>query len=542
MIGEITLKFGPTQNGPPLTFSAGTVTLIVGPNNSGKSLLIRELERGFGRTNPPPLILDRLEVRSLRPSAAKWISALIPIAGHLQLRNALTGGGAGFNNLRELEQTLTDPEQANQLRNVAPLMTKKLDGSTRLSLCNDQGVGDLRSPSSGTLASLYRDDAARSQFRKHIFDSFGAHAVFDPTNVGQIRLKLSAAPLPHPDLERHLTAEAVSFFDQATPISEMSDGVRAYIGMVAAALSMNSLMILIDEPEAFLHPPLVRTLGRTLASLAGERDGTIIAATHSPEFVMGCIQSGKPVNILRLSYSGGVATARLLASNEVARLMKDARLRSATPLSALFYRSAVIAESDVDRVFYQEVNERLLAANDVACPDCLFTNVQNIQTIRLLVEPLRKMGVPAAAVVDLDIITNSEQRLLYQAAGVPNGLVKTLGQWTGEVRASFERLGREPKAVGVQALPAADREVATTLLSMLREYGVFVVPVGELERWLADLGVSARKSDWLPRVLDAMGSDPDSPDYLRPGDSDVWSFVSSVGAWLGDPQRKGMPE
>jgi hypothetical protein len=322
----------------------------------------------------------------------------------------------------------------------------------------------------------------------------------------------------------------------------MSDGVRAYVGILTAALSVNPLVLLIDEPEEFLHPPLVRSLGKTLADLAAEREGVIVAATHSPDFVMGCIQSGKRVNILRLTYEDAVPKARLLASEDIYPLMKDPRLRSAAPISAMFYRGAVICESDADRVFYQEINERLLDGAETALKDCLFANVQNLQTIRLLVEPLRKMGIPTAAIVDLDLITDPEQRHLYRAAGIPDGIVKTLGQWTGEVRAAFKRLNLTPKEAGIGALNADDRDVAETLLSTLGQYGVFAVPVGELERWLPHLNVSAHKSEWLGRMLERLGTDPAGPGYVRPGKSDVWDFLRNIALWVSDPNKKGMPE
>src|ERR1700730_4746707 len=152
------------------------------------------------------------------------------------------------------------------------------------------------------------------------------------------------------------------------------------------------------------------------------------------------------------------------------------------------------------------------------------------------------MGIPAAAVVDLDLITNSEQRLLYRAAGVPDGLVKTFGQWTGEVRAAFEQLGVQPKQAGINALKPADRDVASTLLEALEQYGVFVVNVGEVENWLATLGVTGQKREWLGRVIEAMGTDPAAADYLQPQRSDVWEFLRRIARWTSSDSRKGMPE
>jgi ABC-type polar amino acid transport system ATPase subunit len=301
MIDTIALKFGPLPGAPPLRFCPGTVTVVVGPNNSGKSLLIRELD-SF-QQNQPRLIVQDATLRSISPAAAKRIEEQVGlVSGQLQLRNCFTNGGMAFNNIEELRRILTDSTQANQLKALVSFLKLRLDGVARLNLCNDQGVGDLSAPPSGALAALYRDDVARERLRALVMEAFGLHLVFDPTTVGQIRLKLSKVALPHPDLERHLTQTAIEFFSGATHISAMSDGVRAYIGILTAALSVPSLMLLIDEPEAFLHPPLVRSLGRTLTTLASERDGVIVAATHSPDFVMGCIQSGKAVNILRLTW------------------------------------------------------------------------------------------------------------------------------------------------------------------------------------------------------------------------------------------------
>ena len=44
MIGEIKLKFGSKGTANPLNFVPGAVTIFVGPNNSGKSLLLQEIE------------------------------------------------------------------------------------------------------------------------------------------------------------------------------------------------------------------------------------------------------------------------------------------------------------------------------------------------------------------------------------------------------------------------------------------------------------------------------------------------------------------
>jgi hypothetical protein len=87
-------------------------------------------------------------------------------------------------------------------------------------------------------------------------------------------------------------------------------------------------------------------------------------------------------------------------------------------------------------------------------------------------------------------------------------------------------------------------EDSETLFGNLEPYGIFLVPVGELERWLAESKLPQgldRKQDWLTAVFETMGNDHTHPAYFRPRQRDVWSFMEKIGRWLADPNRRGMP-
>ena len=45
VLERISLRAGATSDAPGLAFQPGSVTLFVGPDNSGKSLVLREIER-----------------------------------------------------------------------------------------------------------------------------------------------------------------------------------------------------------------------------------------------------------------------------------------------------------------------------------------------------------------------------------------------------------------------------------------------------------------------------------------------------------------
>src|SRR5205807_734237 len=131
------------------------------------------------------------------------------------------------------------------------------------------------------------------------------------------------------------------FHGAATLIEDFSDGVQAFTGLITAVLSLPHRVLLVDEPDAFLHPPLARRLGQDMTNVAGEREGTLIAATHSADFLMGCLESTADASLVRLTYDGGVATARALAPDRVAALVKDPLLRSTDALDGLFHKSVV---------------------------------------------------------------------------------------------------------------------------------------------------------------------------------------------------------
>ena len=363
----------------------------------------------------------------------------------------------------------------------------------------------------------------------------------DPTGMQFFRIKMSHTAPPD-GIEDQLGPEAQEFFAQAEDIADLSDGIKAFTGLVAAVTSTDFRVMLIDEPEAFLHPILARKLGRRLTQLAKERKGNVLAATHSPEFVMGCVEAGE-ANVVRLTYQGKSkrATARHLRSDDLRNIMKDPLLRSTGVLGGLFHEGVVVGESDGDRAVYQEVNQRLLDQEWAGAENTLFLNAYEKSTVQRIVKPLREMGIPAAAIVDLDIIDDKTFNHLLKSAFVPDDLIDTWGLHRSRVKAAYGRAGVKIKQAGIAGLPKDEQDSAQVLLNNMADYGVFAVPVGELERWFSQLqGRSDEpgKRGWVPWVFDLMNTEPD---LFQVEDGDVWGFVRGVAAWISDPERKGVP-
>jgi hypothetical protein len=119
---------------------------------------------------------------------------------------------------------------------------------------------------------------------------------------------------------------------------------------------------------------------------------------------------------------------------------------------------------------------------------------------------------------------------------------KALALFRNEVKQKFDATNRDMKREGgIELLTAQDREAAVNLFERLAEYGLFVVPRGEIESWLSGLGATGHGPSWLIDIFEKMGEDPASPRYLKPATGDVWEFMACLKRWLSSPNRKGIP-
>jgi hypothetical protein len=555
MISTLRLKFGRGLGIPAVPIQATPVTVFVGPNNSGKSKILREVEHfcQTGESNSSNLLLDELAFTAFPgDKALDFINTLKQISDPRESArdNHIIFSSGGVRNEVPLEAVIQCLQRPNSnLRSFCSWLiagkTSMLDGQSRISLVNEQNGGDLQQAPVSSLQVLFRDYFKRREVRRIIYEAFGSHFVIDPTNLGTLRIRLSEVE-PNSDLEeRALCTEAVQFYAAAQPIEETSDGVKAFTGIVTQLIAGDPRVLLIDEPEAFLHPALASKLGYEVSRAALSTDKRVFASTHSPMFVMGCIQSGAPVNIIRLTYRAGVATARLLPSNEISELMRNPLLRSTNVLNGLFYEFIIVTESDADRAFYQEVNERLLRFKpEWGIPNCLFINAQNKQTVHTIVRPLRQLGIPSAGIVDIDALKEGGTNWtnLLDGASIPPIAHNSFATLRSAVKQAMDRTGKDMKrAGGVDILDPTDHEAALDLLNHLADYGIFIVPGGELESWVKHLGVSRHGPPWLISVFEKMGEDPNAPGYQRPSDGDVWLFMSRIRDWLTNVNRKGIP-
>jgi hypothetical protein len=354
---------------------------------------------------------------------------------------------------------------------------------------------------------------------------------------------------------------------QAEELEEQGDGYKSFAGVVLSILTFPNRLLLLDEPEAFLHPTQARVLGRWLATSVQNRSAQVVIATHSADFLWGVLSANTGATVVRLNRSVLEGTRyKVIPSATTAGLVESPLLSSQPVLDALFHKGVVVCEGDPDRSVYQTVAHKTLTA--AGAEEVLFIHTNGKDAAKGPVQLLREAGAPVCAIVDFDVL-NSQQPLdgivaALTGAGLPNDLEKMRQEIAANVEetslvlltlvaSAKEWLAREHtdlrtarkslvhaarkglskwdkvKTNGVDYFEGETRVLVEDLLNRLSTLGVFVVPCGELENWI-DLGMS-KGQRWNRAALDKLHAG-DCPAPLR-------TFVTRVLAPLipnADPQ------
>jgi predicted ATPase len=180
MLKSIHLKFGSSETQAPLEFDLESVTVFVGPNNSGKSRALREIESLMltGRQAEyvivetlKPSISSREEAKELIESRfIKSTVGNVPPEGHVLVARTDLVHSSRSETFLLKERILDAVCQMTQgsveydsyvLENLLSLFVIRLDGRTRFALTEPKQSGDLSGPPQNHLMALFQDEEAR---------------------------------------------------------------------------------------------------------------------------------------------------------------------------------------------------------------------------------------------------------------------------------------------------------------------------------------------------------------------------------------------
>ena len=595
MIKKITLKTG-------IEFIPGNINILVGPNNSGKSTFLKDISKTFslGSSNHKNKVIEKIDVSLFSEDEAskyyydhgkkeyidRYGRIVYSMENHLLFKD-LNHNLTEYNENNFIQLLTTESNVDRRFKFIESNSTQFLDGETRIKTFSPREL-KIRKNSNlvnrSNIQKLYNNRTLLEEFSSYVHESLGYFAEILHGDDSKGEISLVDKPLNERDRDS-IAPDIIESLENGKLSNDVSDGIKAFVGILLELIAGEAETILIDEVEAFLHAPLARKLGVIISRIAVEQNKQVFVTTHNTNFIMGCIESHSDFNILRLTYEKDIPTSKIIKKEELREIVSSPLLRASRVFEGLFYKNVVVVEADSDRVFYEEINYRLNESEDPRkIEDCLFINARNKQTVGEITQLLRKFGIPTVSVIDYDFIkeNGSDFTKYLSQNGIPTGLHRSIQDKKTQIQAFYKKqeesaeklltikkitqeflnaptweaskdLKRkidkhlreinwktELKKEGINFLEGENKEVADSLIKELNTYGLFPVYVGEVECWLRTVDSSDHGDKWLIKKLQSMGQNISEGDYVKPDHGDVWDFIGQINEWLSNASRKGM--
>jgi len=260
--------------GEPLELPSPGVTVIVGGNNVGKSTLLREIHLHLQQSPYSGLVTTRLTtglVLKRDGSPADLLAWLIGNAGltitadgsfSLSSLSGVAAISLPLDTLILNLQAIWREAPLGKLFFFHSVFVAYADTQARLELSKAAPVREDASQPGAHPVHALADDPDRLNFLNEISRRvFGDHLILDDISASN-RLRVSPTALPMSVQAGRLTSTFRSALLGLPELADQGDGMRSLIGLLLPLIAASPPLALVDEPEAFLHPPQAAQLGR----------------------------------------------------------------------------------------------------------------------------------------------------------------------------------------------------------------------------------------------------------------------------------------
>jgi hypothetical protein len=554
------------------------LTLLVGPNSSGKTQLLRDIHERL-RGAPRALVVAR-QIDLQKPEWGPFLSCL-EREGYVRvveenkvkhIRPTTTYVGTGeFPQPLQVDQAwgwYGSTADNQWLNYFGRFLITSLFLERRFLATAQVGILDFETqPPQQDLHALYLNDDAKKALFDELRDTFGTPVWPDTSRGTLLSLRVSSRR-DAPTEEDRLSPQKMMAY---RTIESEGDGLKSYVATCIALLLGRRPVCLVDEPEMCLHPPQAYHLGRFIGRFGSSADHATFVATHSSHVLRGVIEARpQKLQIVRLVRRGEDFEAHVVQSATLADALKRPAARAESMLDGIFSQAVVVLEADTDRTVYQAALETLREEIPL---DIYFATVGGSGGIADTCHLYRTLRIPIAAIADLDLLVDRERLkqvltrlvdddtivrpLVDRAADIGDRIklipptvtpVEVQCRLKGVLSAEMDWSKKHDTAVAVQlrkiandldrmkrlkrggiaSLPLDLQEAAKKIIEDLSRCGLFLVPVGELEQWLAHGEVSVSKENkwgWANAAAAyILGAGP--------RDNGVWQFVKGVARFF----------
>ena len=547
------------NNGESLSIESGSIVVLVGPNNAGKSQALRDIHSCSGN-GYPGIVISSLNIEKSEGLLSEKVEAFPTV----QKRKS-----DGYTDYYFLGTEMTlyssfDKEYQNTeyFKEFRDFFVVNLDTRNRLNICQQAENIDRYEPIKSPIQYVARNPELRDWLSSCFRKAFGDGIIPDRISGKWISLCIGDPISIEPSSDGQKAVDEFAKKLKSYPrVQEQGDGIKSFTGILLYLMLKNYAIYLIDEPEAFLHPPHAKVMGEIIGSSL-EKDKQAFIATHSEELIKGLLETCPDrIKIVRITREKDQNYFHIIDNDQFMTVWNDPLLKYSNILSSLFYKSVVLCESDSDCKMYSIVLE-YLKQQEGRYSETLFIHCGGKHRISKIAKALRTLGIFVKVVTDIDVLNDeSVFRGLVESVDIDWNLVerdfrvvfsniksKSKGLSCEDAKTAVngfldsvkdeilsEKELKELRAllkgssawdflkdVGSAGIPKGDATNAyNRLIEVLKPAGIYIVEVGELESFVKEVG-GDHGPLWTNNVLEKY------PDIGNPVYDKIREFVAGL--------------
>ena len=562
------------------TAQVGALTVLVGPNNVGKTEILRDilrlganfdiaaLERS-SEDEPRPVVLSDLGFVPKLPIERITRGLTVVDADHadgplvhgvapnlqVPLRRSIT---------RDLKNVLHRPimnARSVWMSSLGQLMALRMayfSPNDRKQVVEPTALGSPVDGPENLLQSLYYAEPATHEALDDAFGEVfdGLHIKLDSSPRVSALLRVADEPFP---AEVDDPIENVRQYESMRMLHKEGDAFQSVAAVVMTILLGQGRVILLDHPEMFLHPEQARRLGRWIGMRAPEYACQVFLTTSSESFLEGLAEGRTIPTILRTSRREDTTHLHVVPPDPTKAIARFPLFSTQNSLGALFCEGAIVAPGDLDRIIYQTVAGRFSDAGNLR-----FLQAIGAKNLPFVAGAFRQAGVPVCVITELDVFRTEKDftELVKAVTGdpPPQPWLATRDRLASHVDGAFDDQALTRSAHEVESflsklestdlperpalaatgaaqsarnwerlrherlewLPREARIWVEELIEDMKRKGIFVSPRGHLKAWL-ELDVKD-PTVWLNNAMQSL--------HVGKCPSELQAFVGDVVSYL----------
>ena len=546
------------NTGESLDIKQNDIVVFVGPNNAGKSQSLKDIYT-LSSKKISTIVVSDIEI-------TKSEESLLPLLQSLSSGNdqgSYTNYsvlGHGIDYIKGFSDSLFLKD--SYYGKFRDLFVANLDTAARLEICTPPNSINRNASKQHPIHYAAFDSKYRKWLSDNFKKAFGIEVTPNtqygatiPLCIGE-PVKLSQQ---YEDEQQRLEAYA-AILDTCKQVQNQGDGIKSFTGILLYLMLDYYRTYLIDEPESFLHPPQARIMGQIIGrTLTNDQQAFI--STHSEEIIKGLLEAcPQRIKIVRITRNEDTNAFSTLNNENIDKVWSDPLLKYSNIMSSLFHKVVVLCESDSDCKMYSIV-ENFIKQTEGKYSEALFIHCGGKHRMAKISTSMRALNIDIRLIPDIDVLNDETIfKNIVEAYGIDwaslqsdyNIIVSNLhspkekinrndakttinrvldgsedrelsNREIKSIRAAISTISKwdSLKSSGISAIPPGNAAVAFGKLEqILRKNGIYIVPVGELEGFVKEVG--GHGPDWVNKVLEKY------PDLSTEVYAQVKQFISEM--------------